>query len=70
MKYPYITGFFAGAMSIFDIGGTLPEGFVNPLSKGLGFDMRQLSDDQTTLTSDYQKASDRIKQEFFGDHFE
>lgn len=71
MKHPYTYtfGFFAGALSVFDIGA-IQGNNVSSQPRGLIFDMRQLSNDLEALSLDSEKATDRIKQELFGDHFE
>lgn len=69
-SYPYTFGFFSGVLSVFDMGGTLQEKNMTSITKGLSFDMQQLSDDQSILVSDYKKATAKAIQENFGDDFE
>lgn len=68
-SYPCRFGLLEGALSAFDIGATIQK-HTDPLTRGLDFDMQQLSNDQNALTTDYQKASDRLTQDIFGDRFE
>ncbi len=70
ITYPPRFGFCASILSVFDIGGTIQEKSITPLSKGLEFDMQQLSNDQNALKTDYQKAYDQLVNEILGENRE
>ncbi len=62
-SYPYKFGFFAGVLSTFDIGATIQTHNITPLAKGLEYDLQRLMDDQNALIRDYEKSTNKLKQE-------
>lgn len=68
--YPYRFDSYSGALSAFDLGASMQENNIVPLTRGLLFDMQQLSNDQQTLIIDYKKANERVMQDFLGNKIE